>query len=179
MHITCTNEDVPMDIDARYGEPISCPLFDITIWPTELMVSSGKIYFRFRTHESLVDEFMSRLQLSFVTEGSTVLALGMVSETPQRDCEFIDKLAEIYLLQNLEQKNEVAENSIRFINQQLESLQASLEVSEGAMTNFRQDPSIVDSFHPWGADFDASMVCGPTTGWKVYLGFRYDLEKPE
>ncbi len=47
------------------------------------------------------------------------------------------------------------------------------------MTNFRQDPSIVDSFHPWGADFDASMVCGPTTGWKVYLGFRYDLEKPE
>ena len=47
------------------------------------------------------------------------------------------------------------------------------------MTNFRQDPCIVDSFHPWGSDFDASMVCGPTTGWKVYLGFRYDLEKPE
>ena len=47
------------------------------------------------------------------------------------------------------------------------------------MTNFRQDPSIVDSFHPFGPDFDASMVCGPTTGWKVYLGFRYDLEKPE
>lgn len=47
------------------------------------------------------------------------------------------------------------------------------------MTNFRQDPSIVDSYHPWGPDFDASMVCGPTTGWKVYLGFRYDLEKPE
>ena len=47
------------------------------------------------------------------------------------------------------------------------------------MMNFRQDPSIVDSYHPWGPDFDASMVCGPTTGWKVYLGFRYDLEKPE
>ena len=47
------------------------------------------------------------------------------------------------------------------------------------MTNFRQDPCIVDSFHPYGPDFDASMVCGPTTGWKLYLGFRYDLEKPE
>lgn len=47
------------------------------------------------------------------------------------------------------------------------------------MTNFRQDPSIVDSFHPWGADFDASMVCGPTAGWKIYLGFRYDLEKKD
>lgn len=55
----------------------------------------------------------------------------------------------------------------------------SLYLGAENMTNFRQDPSIVDSFHPWGSDFDASMVCGPTTGWKVYLGFRYDLEKPE
>lgn len=144
MHISSTEEDLPLEMDVHYGEPIHCNLFDITIWPTELMVNSGKIYFRFRTHESLVDEFMSRLSLSFVTEGSTVLALSLTSETPQRDCEFIDELARIYLLQNLEQKNEVAENSIRFINEQLENLQDSLQVSEGAMTNFRQKNKFVD-----------------------------------
>ena len=144
MRIASTDESVDVNMTVHYGEPISCSLFDITIWPTELMINSGKIYFRFRSHESLVDEFMSRLQLSFVTEGSTVLALSMVSETPQRDCEYLDKLAQIYLLQNLEQKNEVAENSIRFINEQLESLQASLQVSEGAMTDFRQENKFVD-----------------------------------
>jgi capsular exopolysaccharide synthesis family protein len=144
LHISSTNESIPLELDVHYGTPISCELFDITIWPTEFMVSSGKIYFRFRTHDSLVDEFMGRLQLSFVTEGSTVLALSLVSETPQRDCEFLDKLAEIYLLQNLEQKNEVAENSIRFISEQLENLQASLQVSEGAMTDFRQENKFVD-----------------------------------
>ena len=47
------------------------------------------------------------------------------------------------------------------------------------MTNFKQKQPIIDSFNPFGANFDASMVCGPTTGWKVYVGFRYDLEKPE
>ena len=144
LRISSTDEDHPLELEAHYGEPIHCQLFDIVIWPTELMVNSGKIYFRFRKHESLVDEFMSRLQLSFVTEGSTVLALSLVSETPQRDCEFIDKLAKIYLLQNLEQKNEVAENSIRFINEQLDNLQSSLQVSEGAMTNFRQENKFVD-----------------------------------
>ncbi len=144
MHISSTEEDNPLELDAHYGEPIKCRLFEATIWPTELMINSGKIYFRFRTHESLVDEFMSRLQLSFVTEGSTVLALSLVSETPQRDCEFIDELAKIYLLQNLEQKNAVAENSIRFINEQLDNLQSSLQVSEGAMTNFRQENKFVD-----------------------------------
>ena len=144
LHISSTEEDVKLELNVKYGEPVKCNLFEATFWPTELMVNSGKIYFRFRTHESLVDEFMSRLQLSFVTEGSTVLALSLTSETPQRDCEFIDMLAKIYLLQNLEQKNEVAENSIRFINQQLENLQSSLEVSEGAMTNFRQENKFVD-----------------------------------
>ena len=144
MHISSTNENFYLEIDANYGEPIHCPYFDGKIFPTELMTNNGKIYFRFRSHESLVDEFMSRLQLSFVTEGSTVLALSLVSETPQRDCEFIDKLAKIYLLQNLEQKNEVAENSIRFINEQLNNLQSSLQVSEGAMTNFRQENKFVD-----------------------------------
>jgi len=55
----------------------------------------------------------------------------------------------------------------------------SVYVGAENMTNFRQEHPIVDSFHPYGTDFDASMVCGPTTGWKVYVGFRYDLEKPE
>ena len=138
------SEDQPLVEGVHYGEPISCKYFTVTIWPTEMMMSSGRIYFRFRSHESLVDEFMGRLQLSFVTEGSTVLALALVSETTQRDCEFLDKLAQIYLLQNLEQKNEVAENSIRFINEQLDNLQSSLQVSEGAMTNFRQENKFVD-----------------------------------
>ena len=55
----------------------------------------------------------------------------------------------------------------------------SLYVGAENMTNFKQENPIVDSFHPFGPDFDASMVCGPTMGWKVYVGFRYDMDKKE
>ena len=55
----------------------------------------------------------------------------------------------------------------------------SLYVGAENMTNFRQDSPIIAADAPYGPDFDASMVCGPTTGWKVYVGFRYDLEKKE
>jgi hypothetical protein len=55
----------------------------------------------------------------------------------------------------------------------------SLYVGAENMNNFRQKEPIIDSFQPFGPDFDASMVCGPTTGWKIYVGFRYDLEKKE
>lgn len=142
--ISSTNEDRPFKIEAEYGEPIHCELFDMTIWPTDRMIASGRLFIRFRTRESLVDEFLGRLRLSFVSEGSTVLSMSMVSETPDRDRDILDKLADIYLLQNLEHKNEVADNSIRFIDEQLATLQSSLLVSEGAMTDFRQENKFVD-----------------------------------
>ena len=55
----------------------------------------------------------------------------------------------------------------------------SLYVGAENMTNFKQHNPIIDSFHPYSPDFDASMVCAPTMGWKVYVGFRYDLEKKD
>ena len=47
------------------------------------------------------------------------------------------------------------------------------------MTNFKQESPIVAATEPFGPDFDASMAWGPISGWKIYLGFRYDLERPE
>ena len=55
----------------------------------------------------------------------------------------------------------------------------SLYIGAENMTNFRQDTPIIGADDPYGANFDASMVCGPTTGWKAYIGFRYDLDKKE
>ncbi|MBO4665361.1 MAG: TonB-dependent receptor, partial [Paludibacteraceae bacterium] len=55
----------------------------------------------------------------------------------------------------------------------------SLYVGAENMTNFRQDSPIIAADQPYGPNFDASMVCAPTMGWKVYLGFRYDLDKKE
>ena len=143
--ISSTNEDFPFSYVTHYGEELVTSLFTARIWPTNMLMSPGQhIYFRFRSRESLTDEFSSRLQLNFVTERSTVLGIQLISETPERDREFIDKLCDIYLLQNVERKNMVAEKSIAFINEQLEVLQKSLTKSEGAMTNFRQENKFVD-----------------------------------
>lgn len=144
LHIASTVKHSTFAVDAQYGQEIHSEYFTATIWPTENMVSEGKMFFRFRDKEGLVGEFMGGLQLSFVGEASTVLQLSLASETPQRDIDFINKLSEIYLQQNLERKNAVADNSLRFINEQLELLQQSLQVSEGAMTDFRQENKFVD-----------------------------------
>lgn len=53
----------------------------------------------------------------------------------------------------------------------------SLYLGAENMTNFTQDEPIVGATDPTRDDFDASMVWAPIQGWKIYLGFRWNLEK--
>lgn len=96
------------------------------------------------SRESLIEEFASRLQLNFMPEDSTLLNIQLIGETPKIDRKFIDKLCEIYILQEVERKNLAANKSIEFINQQLERWQGSLRISEEAMINLRQENKFVD-----------------------------------
>ncbi len=55
----------------------------------------------------------------------------------------------------------------------------SLYVGAENMTNYKQENPIIAADQPFSRDFDASMTYGPTTGWKVYVGFRWALDKEE
>ncbi len=43
------------------------------------------------------------------------------------------------------------------------------------MTNFKQPTPIIGAQNPWGPDFDATMVWGPTEGIMVYMGIRFNI----
>ncbi|MCM1034860.1 MAG: TonB-dependent receptor [Paludibacter sp.] len=47
------------------------------------------------------------------------------------------------------------------------------------MTNFKQSNPVIGADDVWGENFDASMAWGPVSGWKVYLGFRWSLERSD
>ena len=62
----------------------------------------------------------------------------------------------------------------------------SIYVGAENMTNFKQDHPIAGTYDAQGKvimdyslPFDASMVWAPTMGWKIYVGFRWALDRPE
>ena len=131
-------------IEGRYGEPIQHNLFFITVNNVDNFSGNTELYFRFRSRESLVSDFSGRLKFGYVVEGSSVLEVSLVSETPDRDIDFINKLCETFLAANLERKNEAANKTMKFIDSQLSDVAKSLSVSEDEMTHFRQSNHIVD-----------------------------------
>lgn len=46
------------------------------------------------------------------------------------------------------------------------------------LTDYRQKNPVVAAANPYGPDFDATMVWGPTMGYKLYCGIRYNIPKP-
>lgn len=131
-------------LEGRYGQPVQHNLFFITVNNVNKFLGNSEIYFQFRSRESLVSDFSSRLSFKYVVEGSSVLQISLVSETPERDVDFINKLCETFLAQNLDRKNEAANKTIQFIDTQLGSVEKKLTVSEDEMTKFRQRNQIVD-----------------------------------
>lgn len=142
-----TNEDGlerNIKVKGRFGIPIQHNLFFVTVNRTSNPISNRIIYFRFRSKESLISDFMGRLQPAFVSDGSSVLSISLTSETPARDMDFINKLSGVFINENLERKNDAATKTINFIDQQLDTVSKSLSISEGAMTSFRRSNQIVD-----------------------------------
>ena len=55
----------------------------------------------------------------------------------------------------------------------------SLYLGAENMTNFRQLQPITAAETPFNNAFDAAQVWAPTTGWKIYIGFRWNLTRDE
>ena len=55
----------------------------------------------------------------------------------------------------------------------------SIYVGSENLSNFVQSNPIVGAADPFGEMFDATMVWGPVHGRKIYIGFRWSLEREE
>ena len=131
-------------ISGRYGQAIQHNLFFLTVYNVNKYMGNTEMYFKFRTKESLISDFINRFSTGYVTDGSSVLKISFVSDTPDRDIDFINKLSETFLADNLNRKNDAANKTIQFINEQLSGVAKSLSTSESQMTSFRQRNKFVD-----------------------------------
>jgi len=72
------------------------------------------------------------------------MELLLAENNPERGVDFLNRLEQTYIEYGLAEKNSVAENTIKFIDNQLASVTATLSNSENMFTNFRAQNKSVD-----------------------------------
>jgi len=136
--------DHVFSINGYLNEWIETSWFTIKVQHINQNLQNFDIYFKFRDRGSLILEFMGRLQPQILEQGSSILALSLQSSTYERDIDFINKLSEVFIADNLALKNEVASRTISFIDQQLALLEVDLGRSADDLANFRENNHFIN-----------------------------------
>ena len=106
-------------------------------------ISSRKMSFWLNSYSSL-NKRMSSFSVSAISKQASVASIVMSGTDKQKIVEFVNLLMNEYVNRGLEKKNLVSENTIEFINNELEGIQESLSQAETELKDFRQENDLMN-----------------------------------
>ena len=133
-----------------FGERFERFGFDFVIQPRETTVSpfseerSNKYYFYVTSPAALANSYRSRLSVAPIEEEATLVTLTVSGLVPQQEADYLNNLMGAYIDLGLRWKNEAAQQTIDFIEEQLGFISDSLVKAENKMENFRFSNRFVD-----------------------------------
>lgn len=105
---------------------------------------SNKYYFYFSGSAELANYYRGKLGVTPIDKEATLVNLFASGFVPEQEVDYLNKLMDIYISQGLEDKNQIADSTTKFINRQLGQIADSLKVAEDKLQNFRLENKLVD-----------------------------------
>jgi capsular exopolysaccharide synthesis family protein len=105
---------------------------------------SNRFTFWFNRSESLANAYRGRLNIQPINEESSLLNLSVTGSVPSQEADYLNKLMEVYIRQGLEYKNQTAEKTLEFIDEQLSLIADSLTLAEDRLESFRLSNRLID-----------------------------------
>ncbi|SDR70265.1 polysaccharide biosynthesis tyrosine autokinase [Gramella sp. MAR_2010_147] len=88
--------------------------------------------------------YISQLQIAQKGQAKDILALSLIQNTPKKSEDFLNKLMERFNEEGVKNKQEVAENTTKFIQERLEMITTELDSVEVNIADFKRDNRIMD-----------------------------------
>lgn len=137
-------DDEPTTGVFKFGEPFNLGAypFKITLnedleWGEETLLKS--YFFQFVHPGVLTYDYQELLRIELEDEQSSVISISLDGPVPQKSVHFLVRLIDIYKKQGLDEKNQVATNTIDFIDGELVSISDSLEKAEQELALFKSE----------------------------------------
>ncbi|MFA5418675.1 MAG: GNVR domain-containing protein, partial [Bacteroidales bacterium] len=103
----------------------------------------GDFNFVFNDYYSLTDQFRG-FEIEPINREASILNIKMKKDNTQKAVNFLNMLTQVYLTRSLEQKNQITDNTIRFIDSQLNIISDSLSAAEINLQNFQSKNEVMD-----------------------------------
>lgn len=134
-------------LEAELNKAIKTPMGLLTVKPTMLYSNSwaGRTLTVVRRDIDMVARQYSRMLVTaLATKESSVVNLTLNDVSAQRAEDYLNTLVEVYKEDMINDKNQMALNTDRFINERLAVLEQDLGGVDGAIASFKQQNKLTD-----------------------------------
>jgi tyrosine-protein kinase Etk/Wzc len=105
---------------------------------------SKEVIVVFNDLKQAADNYNGKLNVELVDKNASVLSVSMIDPTPEKGEDIINKLIDVYNKEAVEDKNQMAANTIDFIDERLRFLTIELTNVEKDVERFKQENKITD-----------------------------------
>ena len=162
--------------EITFGEQFNEKGFNFKIEPISKIIldqgSSNNYYFYFVNPASLANHYRSVLSITPYANDATLVTLSTSGPVAEQEADYLNRLMEIYIQQGLELKNQTADRTINFIDDQLGLISDSLALAEGNMESFRLSNKLIDLSQE-GSKIQARLEALESEKTSLYLQRRY------
>ena len=132
-------------LQGREGEVLRRPDLGFAVLVDRLIGAPGKEFIlKKESLSSALSHLRSAYSISERGKNSSILQLTMLDPDPTRAALVLEKVSEVYLLQNMNRNAAEAENSLTFIQSQLPEAEANMRAAESAVNAFQLSQDSVD-----------------------------------
>jgi capsular exopolysaccharide synthesis family protein len=141
-----SSKDITVQLQGRYGEAIVSDYFNLTIHRVNSYAATEDpcCYFIINDINALTKSYMGRLNVSQANKNADGIVLTLEERNPHRGVDYMNELIAVYLKYGLTEKNKMSDNTVRFIDEQLEGIMDSLNIAGELFSQFRSRKGIVD-----------------------------------
>ena len=105
---------------------------------------SNNYWFYFTSREELAFQYKNKLSVAPIEQDASLVTLYVSGPNSNQEADYLNKLMDVYMRYGLENKNQTADSTIKFIDGQLDVIQDSLSISEKQLESFRHDNRFID-----------------------------------
>ena len=136
--------------DVKFFEKVYHPKFAFTIVPNESQIENhnyiGETYrFSFNTIERLISQYQGKVNITPIRGGSSIVEISIIDRNSSKGIDFLNKLSQSSVSYTLDKKNQIASNTIEFIERQLAGVADSLSIAENVLEEFKSRHQIMDA----------------------------------
>ena len=96
------------------------------------------------TPDKMTQRYLSKLDIEIIKKDANAIKISTEGECPDKEVAFLNKLTNLYIEKNLENKNIAHENTIKFIDKQLKETSDSLAFIEFQLQQFKKKNNVTN-----------------------------------